>query len=173
MNRLRKRIRIGKYAVPILLLLILGIGTATAAIYVVLTWSMSLTVVANPRVSFYKWATEEKVNTFAESFNIFPDVKTIQDNATHGIYSLTAGTGSMRIVSDIATDPDIDEVYIKVFNTTDTILEITYSSNTNDFVSLPTAEDHKYTIHIEVTGASGATTDNTPSVDLEIKVESP
>jgi hypothetical protein len=76
--------------------------------------------------------------------------------------------------TDIDSDPDIDEVYIKVFEAGQSpICEITYGDDGNDFVSLPTEADKYYTIYIEVDGASGATAGHTPSVDLEIKVESP
>jgi len=174
MSRLRKRVRIGKYAIPALLLAILAIGTVAATVYVILTWTMTLPVVAFPRANFYEWSTTTRINTFDESFNIFPDVTTIQDNATHGIYSTDPGDCSMRIES-ITTPANIAEVYIKVFNSTHTILEITYTTDGNAWMPFTTATATEateiYTIWIEVTGATGAS--GSSGVDLEMRVETP
>lgn len=175
MSRLMgKRVRIGKYAIPALLLISLAVGTVAAAVYVVLTWTMSLTVVANPRVHFWKWSPPGSANTFTESFNIFPNIKTIQDNATYGINSVTAGACGMRIF-DITTPANIESVYIKVFNSTATILEKTWTgspiSTPTAYESFTTATGNKYTIWLEVTGTSGAS--GSSVVTFDMKVESP
>jgi predicted membrane GTPase involved in stress response len=162
-------VRIGKYAIPVLLLATLAIGTIAATIFVVLTYTMSLTVVPFPAVNFVKWSTGARENTFTESFNIFPDVKTIQDNATYGIVSTAAKDCSMQI-SSITTPGNIAEVYMKVFNSTDTIVEITYSTDGNDWMPFTTASAN-YTIWMEVTGAGGAS--GSSAVDLNMRVENP
>lgn len=166
---LRKRVRIGKYAVPVLLLLVLAVGTVAATVYVVLTWTMTLTVVDYPRANFYEWSGATRTNTFDEAFNIFPDVKTIQDNATHGVYSTSPGPCSMHIAS-MVNDTNIAEVYVKVFNSSDTILEIWWTTNSTSWVPFTTATDI-YTIWLEVTGAAGAS--GSSRVDLEMRVETP
>lgn len=174
MNRLMgKRLRIGKYAIPIALLLTIAVGTVAATVYVILTWTMSLTVYPNPRVHFVKWTDESPANTFTESFSIFPLVKTIQDNATYGLNSTDAGLCNMTI-SGITTPDNIETVYMKVFNDTETILEITWNhgeSLPQSYTDFQTAKATIYTIWIEVTGRTGASGSSAVTVDM--RVESP
>ena len=176
-----KRVRIGKYAVPALLLLVLGVGTVVATVYVILTWTMTLPVVEYPRVNFYKWEDPGKgrTNTFDESFSIFPNVTTIQDNATYGIYSVDVGNCSLRI-SGIENATNIKEVYIAVFNATDypdtPMIEITWTGGEfpTSWQSMNTTAETYYTIWMEVTGPSTLPTLPTGAkVTVQMKVESP
>jgi len=170
MSRLGKRVRIGKYAIPVLLLLTLAVGTVAAAYYVILTWTTSLTVAANPKVHFIKWQDGSSQNTFSESFTIFPLLKTVMENASHGIKSVTGGTSSIQI-SSIGTPTNIASIHIKIYNSTVAIYEKTWSSPPtppSGFESFTTATGKNYAIWLDVTGASGAT--GSSSIAFELKV---
>jgi hypothetical protein len=170
-----KRVRIGKYAIPALLLVALTVGTVAAAIYVILQFTVTVTVEEFPRVNFYNWGTGDRTNTFSESFNIFPNVTTIQENATHGIYSETAGTCYLRI-SSISNTTNLERVNVTVYNGGQ-LKSIVW----NYGESLPqswgtgftTAATTYYTIWMEVTGASVAYPGKATDITVEMKVESP
>ena len=170
MSRLmHKSVRIGKYTIPALLLLALVTGTVAATVYVVLTFNASLTVQANPRVCFYNWTSAAKVNTFTESFNIFPSVTTINTNASCGIYSATAGTSYLRI-SSITYDGNIQKVNMTVdgvsvvWNYGETLPQPSWQT-------FATSDDTYYTIRIEVEAKSGAS--GSSDITFEMKVENP
>jgi hypothetical protein len=171
MSRLMHRsVRIGKYTIPALLLLALVTGTVAATVYVVLTFNASLTVQANPRVSFYNWTAAAKVNTFTESFNIFPSVTTINTNASCGIYSLTAGTSYLRI-SSISTPGNIQEVNMTIVGTAVQVLWTSGGGLPTSWQTFSTSADTYYTIWIEVEAKAGAT--GSSDITFEMKVENP
>jgi len=169
-----KRVRIGKYAVPALLLLALTVGTAAAAVYVILQFTTTVTVKANPAVCFYEWATVTKKNSFSETFNIFPSVKTVDDNATHGIYNWqTSGRVAYLRIFSITNSGNVQRVYMKVVGTT---VEITWNSGDalpTSWTSFTAAAGTKYTIWIEVTATSTATVDTSSVITFDMKVENP
>jgi hypothetical protein len=166
---MHKSVRIGKYTIPALLLVALVTGTVAATVYVVLTFNASVTVQDNPRVCFYNWTATDKVNTFTESFNIFPSVKTVNDNASCGIYSATAGTSKLRI-SAITSSGNIDKVNMTVVGEA---VEVVWTGGSlpTTWQTLTTSDDTYYTIRIEVTADSGAS--GSSGITFEMKVENP
>lgn len=172
-----KRVRIGKYAVPALLLLTVIIGSVAAVAYVVLRFTVTSTVQANPKVCFYEWATATKKNNFNYAFNIFPALKTIEENATHGIYSwdTVSHTCYLRI-SGITNSANIQTAYIKVYKDAVTVVAITWNSGDplpQTWISFTASANTKYTIWIEVTATSGATVGQSSVITVEMKVENP
>jgi len=158
-----------------LLISSLLIATVSAAAYVTLQWTSTGTVVANPKVCFIKWSDGSKQNTFDYAVNIFPSVKTIDENITYGICSwdVSAHTVSMCITSitNQATNIQSITTYVKLSGTTKATL--TYTSGD----SLPTAEQSfsadpgNYTIWTEITAKSGAT--GSSVITYQLKVQSP
>jgi len=173
-NLMRKPVRIGKYTIPALLLLSLIIGTVSATVYVVLQFTASVTVQANPKVSFYQWATKTKKNTFTETFNIFPSIKTIDDNATHGIFcDDTASHICYLRINGMTNSANIQTVYVKLVGTA---VEITWNSGgtlPTSWVQFTAAAGAKYTILVEVTATSGATVGQASAITFDMKVENP
>lgn len=171
MSRLiHKSARIGKYTIPALLLVALVTGTVAAVVYVVLTFDASLSVQANPRVRFYNWTSAAHVNTFTESFNIFPSVTTINTNASCGIYSATAGTSYLRISSITNSAQNIQDVNMTIVGTA---VQVLWSGGglPTSWQTFSTSADTYYTIWIEVEAKAGAT--GTSDITFELKVENP
>jgi len=180
---LRKRkIYIGKRAIPLLtllaLMLTISVTSVSAVAYVVLNWTTTATVVANPKVCFIKWQDGSKANTFSYSVNVFPNVVTIDENITYGLQNWDGSAHDVyfRLASENTNTTDIGWLYYKVynggtlfsknetnFNAPDTAFSITYSALANT----------KYTIWISIGCASGATVGHTPSFTFEVKVENP
>jgi len=164
-------VRIGKYAVPILLLATLAIGTVAAVAYVVLTWSISMTVAANPRVHFWDGTA---ANTMALSMNIFPDIRTIdEDNDVWDLRSVTAGAVYIRVESMNTTA--INELRIRAFNGTGDLFDLTWNSADSAGVfqgPYVTSASNDYDLWIEVEATSVAT--KTPeTITVQLKVEEP
>ena len=64
------------------------IATASAVAYVTLQWTTTATVAANPKVCFFAWsAPTTKLNTFDYGVYIFPSIKTVDENITHGVWN--------------------------------------------------------------------------------------
>jgi len=172
MSRLKgKRVRIGKYTIPALLLISLAIGTVAAVAYVILTYTMTATVVANPKVSFIKWSNGTKANTFAYSVNIFPSIKTVDENTTYGIWNSDSAIHStgLRVSAITNQAANIGSFLVKVSNAT-TVWSITTVGSSFTTVALSPG---KYTIWIEVTGAAGATPGASSVFTVDMKVENP
>lgn len=173
-----KHVRIGKYSVPALILLAIAVGSVAAVAYAVLQFTLSATVVANPKVCFIKWADGTKANTFSQSFNIFPSIKTIDENASYGIWSwdtVATHVASLRI-SGITNSANVQTVYLKVYNSTATVVTITWNSGDalpTSWTSFTAAINTKYTIWFEVTATSGATVGQTSVITVDMKVENP
>ena len=167
---LRKRVRIGKYAVPVLLLLTIAIGTVAAAAYVVLTWTISLTVASHPRVAF--WDGGSVQNSLTLSMNIFPEIRTIDEDLT-GWDIRSNATGDVYIRVPTLDTNDIDELVITAYNATDNLFDLTYTDVDNDWTgpfTTPTAAED-YDLRIEVLAADTAT--DPAQIIIEMKVESP
>jgi len=172
-SRLRsKRVRIGKYTLPALLLVSLAVGTVAAAAYVVLTWYMSLTVLASPRVHF--WDGSSAANTMTITMNIFPDVRTIDEDAAWNIRS--NGTGNIYIRVSAMDTADVAEVRIKAYVGATTLFDQAWSTSTTDWsgpyaTTGSVASPAIYDLWIEVLGAGTAF--GTTSITVDLKVESP
>jgi len=169
MSRLMgKRVRIGKYFVPALLLISLAVGTVAAVAYVVLTWTISLTVAPNPRVHF--WDGSTAANTMTITMGIFPSIRTIDEDAAWDIRSVTAGNIYIR-VSTMDTS-DVTQVKIKAYNATATLFDVDWSTSTTTWSGpFLTATGKDYNLWIEVQAASSPT--GPASISVDLKVESP
>jgi len=178
MNRLKgKPIRIGKYSASALLLVALTIASVAAVAYVIMQWTTTATVAANPKVSFIKWADSTKANSFNYAVNIFPSIKTIDENITYGIWNwdTAAHTTSLRI-SGITNSGNIATVTIYVKLSSTTVATVTWSTGDSlptTFVDFSAAASTKYTIWAEVTATSGAVVGQTSVITVDMKVENP
>lgn len=162
-----------------LLLALAIVGTVAAAPYVVLQWQANFTVADNPKVSFFVWSTSAKENTMTYTANIFPNVKTVEENHTRGIWNWDTADHTIyfRLASENTNSTDIAWLYYKVYNATATL----YSKNETDFNSPSTSwssavtipDGAKYAIWIECKAGASAGTGHTPSVTFELKVENP
>jgi len=177
MNPLARRVSIARYSVPLVLFILMLVSTAAAAAYIVYQFNINATVEEYPKVTFWKWDTSEKKNTFEYSVNIFPSIRTIDENITYGIYcdDTSAHTCSLRI-SSLTSASNIAAIKIVIYNSTATIL----TKEWTDFSSLPTAWEEfvvaagkKYSIHIEIEASSGATVGQTSTFTFEMKIEEP
>jgi len=178
MRRLtRKSLRVGKYSVPTLALLAVIVGSVAAAAYVVLSFTATLTVAANPKVAFVEWATSAKKNTFDYAVNIFPSVKTVDENSTYGVWNwdTAAHTAYLRIVG-ITNSANIQRVYLKVHDGVSTVVSVEWLSGQalpQAWTMFTAAASKKYAVWVEVTGASGAAVGSSSVVSVEMKVEAP
>jgi hypothetical protein len=172
MSGLHKKVRIGKYAVPVLLLATLAIGTVSAVAYVVLTWTQTATVVSNPKVSFFTWVGGAKANILSYSVNIFPSIKTVDENLTSGIenWDTVAHRTGLRVTSIGNQAQNVASFLVKVSNAT-TVWSIATVDPVNYAYTMLTPG--KYTIWIEITGAAGAVPASTSAFIIDMKVENP
>ena len=162
----------------VLLITSLLIATVSATAYVTLQWTMTATVAANPKVCFFAWsAPTTKLNTFDYAVYIFPSIKTIDENITHGVWNWDTElhVTSMRWYS-LTTPANIANLNVTVYNSTTTI----YTQYWSSVPTLPTGfvefspspmADGKYTIWIEITATSGAS--GSSVFTFEMKVENP
>ena len=162
----------------VLLITSLLIATVSATAYVTLQWTNTATVAANPKVCFFAWsAPTTKLNTFDYAVNIFPSVKTIDENITHGVWNwdTTSHVTSMRWYS-LTNSGNIASLNVTVYNSTTTI----YTQYWTSVPTLPTGfvqfspspmADGKYAIRIEITATSGAS--GSSVFTFEMKVENP
>jgi len=164
-------VRIGKYAIPALLLITLAIGTVAAAAYVILTFTMTLPIAEHPRVYFWNEGTTTEANTFILSMDIFPNVTTIDENATWNIRSTGAGKIFIRVS---AMDSEVDKLNITAYDGATTLFAIEWTGGTTDWgTGYDTGSGTTdFDLWIEVTGASGISS-GTASVTVELKVEEP
>lgn len=178
MNFLKSRkVQISKYSIPLLALIAAGMTVVLALVYVILQFTSTVTVVANPKVSFYNWSTEAKANTFSYDFDIFPSVRTIDENITYGVFcdDTSAHTCYIRVQS-LTNAGNIDYLNCTIYNSTSTILSQKWTGT--DISSLPTpwetftaAAGCKYAIWWEVNATSTASGSST--FTMEMKVENP
>jgi len=163
-----------------LLITSLLIATVSAAAYVTLQWTTTVTVAANPKVCFFAWsAPTTKLNTFDYAVNIFPSVKTVDENITHGVWNWDTASHvtSMRWYS-LTNSSNIASLNVTVYNSTTTI----YSQYWSSVPTLPTGfvqfspspmANGKYAIWMEITATSGATLGQQSVFTFEMKVENP
>ena len=175
--------KISRKSLKLIALLIssLLIGTVSATAYVRLQWTATTTVAGNPKVCFVLWtAPTTKLNTFDYSVNIFPSVKTIDENITHGIWNWDSSSHSvsMRIYSISNQTGNIQSVttYVKTVDGVTTKITVSFT----DGESLPktyqtfTADASTYyLIWVEVTAKSGAGPGMTSTITYDMKVENP
>lgn len=163
-----KKIRIGRYTIPALLLVAIIVGSVAATAYVVLQWTTTATVKANPDICFTKWADKSKANTFDYAVDIFPYIITIDENITYAVsnYAASAKGCSMRL-ANITTPANIAWVNCTVIGY--------YSINTTtttDFVAfspdLPAYRNA--TIYLSIKCASGATGSSVLTFELKESV---
>lgn len=181
-----RRIGIGKKRTASLLTVLLAVlcisvvGVSAAA-YVVLQWTTNATVVANPQVCFFQQGTSTKANTFSYSVNIFPSIKTVDDNITYGLWNWHASQTRdvyFRLASSNTNSSDVS--WIKYYVYLSDPASSLYSKNITDFtnfdwdVSATTvAANTKYAIKVEIKAPTGATVGHTPSWTFEVKVVNP
>lgn len=165
-----KRVRIGKYAVPALLLLAITVGTVAAVAYVVLTWTISMTVADNPRVHF--WDGTTAANTMTIYMDIFPSIKTVETDAVWDIRS--DDTGDIYIRVSAMDTSDVTEVTIIAYVTdpASPLFDETWTASTTTWSGpYTTAATTDYNLWIEVTAAGTAT--DPASITVDLKVENP
>jgi hypothetical protein len=160
-----------------LLITSLLIATASAVAYVTLTWTTTATVVANPAVCFVDWSDgTTKANTFTYTVNIFPNIKTVDENITYGIWNnVTSSRNVYLCMPTVGNSSDITSVYLKIYNATSTIFTYTWVTfpNSTWTSSITTAANTKYSIWTEIQCASGATVSDIVAITYEMKVENP
>jgi hypothetical protein len=163
----------------ILLMSSLLIATASAVAYVTLQWTTTATKQDYPKVCFVQWsAPTTKLNTFDYAVNIFPSVKTVDENITHGIWNWDSSSHSvsMRIssITNQATNIQSITTYVKTMDGVTTKITVSFT----DGGSLPTTYQTftadaitYYLIWTEITAKSGATESSV--ITYELKVENP
>jgi hypothetical protein len=162
----------------VLLMSSLLIGSASALAYVTLQWTTTATVAANPKASFIKWADGTKANTFAYTVNIFPNVKTVDENITYGIWNDDGSTRTVyfRLASENTNSTDVTSLNYTVYNGGQlyTKLESNFDSPSLAWsTGVTLGANTKYTVWIEIQCASGAGVGHTPQFTFEMKVENP
>jgi len=158
-----------------LLIASLLIATVSAAAYVTLQWTTTTSVVANPKVCFIKWSDSSKVNSFDYAVNIFPSIRTIDENITYGITDWDAGTQTvyMRIFS-ITTNTNIANVTTLVKDGGTTIITVSWvtaGTLPTTWQSFSAVGAKNYTIWTEILATSGAT--GSSVITYELKVANP
>lgn len=180
MNLRDKKIRIrGHQISALLLILIVAISASSSAVfalaYVVLNWTTTATVVANPKTCFYQWSGATKSNTFSYSVNIFPSVTTIDANITYGIQNWDTVTHTVSICWQSLTTPgNIASLGLKVYNGT----AVLYNQYWSSMPSFPTAwvqlnpspaAGKIYTIYMNITGTASPTGSSTFTFDMQVQ----
>jgi len=161
----------------ILLISSLLIATVSAIAYVALPWTTTTTVGTYPRICFIKWSDGSQQNTFDYNVSIFPSIKTIDENITHGIWNwdTVSHVAYMRWYS-LTNSTNIANLNVTVYNSTTTI----YSQYWSTVPSFPTGwiqfdpspmAGGRYTIWIEITATAGASVGSL--FTFEMKVENP
>jgi Zn-dependent metalloprotease len=156
----------------------LVIATASAVAYVTLQWTTAATVEGNPKACFIKWADGTKANTFTYNVNIFPNVKTVDENITYGIWNNDTSTRTVyfRLASENTNSTDVTSLNYTVYNGGQlyTYLENDFDNPSLDWSSgVQLAANTKYTIWMEIQCANTAGIGHTPQFTFEMKVENP
>jgi len=172
-----RKIRVKGYSISALLLIILAAsaGIVFAVAYVALEMTSTATVQANPKVCFIKWSDSSKQNSFDYAVNIFPSVKTVDENITYGVWNWDTSTHAVNMrINSISTSSNIANVTTVVKNGATTVITVSWVTSG----SLPTtwqpftaSASTKYTIWTEITATSGASGSST--ITYELKVENP
>jgi len=177
MNFRDRKIRVKGYSISALLLtvLIAAAGIVLAVAYVTLEFTSTASVQANPNVCFVKWSDNSKQNTFDYAVNIFPSVKTVDENITHGIWNWDTSTHAVNIrIKSITTSSNIANVTTVVKNGTATVVTaswVTAGGLPTTWQPFTALASTKYTLWTEITATSGASGSST--ITYELKVENP
>ena len=172
-----RKIQVKGYSISALLLMILvaSAGMVFAVAYVTLEMTSTATVTANPKVCFVQWSDNSKQNTFDYAVDIFPSVKTVDENITHGIWNWDTASHSVNMrIKSISTSDNIANVTTVVKNATETVITVSWvtagglPTTWQPFTALAST---KYTIWTEITATSGASGSST--ITYELKVENP
>jgi hypothetical protein len=161
-----------------LLISSLLIATASAVAYVTLNWTTAATVAANPKACFIRWADGTKANIFTYSVNIFPNVKTVDENITYGIWNDDPSTRTVyfRLASENTNITDLTSLNFTVHNGGQlyTKLESNFDNPSLAWsTGVTLAANTKYTIWIEIQCPNGAGVGHAPQFTFEMKEENP
>lgn len=152
------------------------VGIAYAAAYSILQFTITATVEPYPAVTFFQWSTSTKYNTFDYAVTIFPSLRTIDENITHGVWDWESGTHTCYIrVESLTNTGNIDYLNCTIYNSTTTLV----TEKWTDFSSLPTSwstsftteYNFKYAIWIEINATSTAS--GSSVFTMNMKVENP
>ena len=165
---LNKKVRIRNHSIPVLLLVIsILVSTALAVAYVTLQFTITANTQSYPKVSFLQWSNSGKANTFSYSLNIFAGVKTIDENATYGIFNDDSDPHQCNLtITSLSNPANIAKLRIKIYDGTAPILNYEWTQFPTTLVSFTTAANTKYSIWIEVTGAASLSGSSTFSIEL-------
>lgn len=174
----KRKIKLGSLTISLLLLVaIASTGIVLAVAYVILQWTATATVVANPSVCFVKWEDNTKHNTFSYAVNIFPSVKTLDENITYGVWNWDTEQHTAYIRWNSLTNPEnIAALNLTIYNATATIYSQYWSSVPTfptSWSSFNTAPNTKYTIIIIMEATASATVSSSSAFTFEMMVEEP
>jgi len=117
---------------------------------------------AKATVSFFEWKTGARTTEVDVGLIVFPeyDMAYTELNTTYGLQNWGNRPRSSLIrISQITMSNVIKSIYVKIYDQTTTIAEITWIAGTapsTDWVRLNLAPSIQYSIMIEVTGTMGA-----------------
>jgi len=175
MNPLGRKVKIAHYHVPLILLLLIVIGTVAAIAYTVYQFNINITVQDHPKVTFWNLSTGQKENTFTYSVTIFPNIKTIDENITHGIFCNDSSDHTCYLrISNVQNPGNIAKLNITIYDSSGTVFTkewTVFSSLPTDWEPFTAGANKKYFIWIEITGALSAS--GTSAITIDMKVESP
>jgi len=152
------------------------IATVSATAYVTLQWTTTTTIEANPNVSFVDWSNGNKANTFTYSVNIFPSIKTVDQNISYGIWNSHGSDESchMKLATTNTNDTDITSINVTIWTTGSTAFTHKWTDLTdNTWYDFTASANTKYAIWIEIECSSGAVVGHTPQFTFEMKVDNP
>lgn len=160
--------------VTVIQLLVLSASSAVlAATLLYYDWTMNLTA-SVPDVRFYRWSDGTQTNTLTLPFNLYAEVWTVDDNATHGISNNAASDKTVYLWVESCSDPTkIANYTVQILDQTGSILTTwttTDFSNTGESnaVSWTAKANGIDTIKVMVKGAS---TVSTLSIELRLKTD--
>jgi len=180
--------KIRKSTVLIILAVLVFVGTVAAVPYIVLTWTSTYTVKKNAKVAFYYWRTGTGglngtcANSFTYGANVFPGLKTRDDNASEGLYCNDTANHQVafQVGSTTASLADIVWFYYNVTTNIHSSTAPLYSQNFSvkspsySWGSAVTAlANTKYLIQVYVQCNSTATVGDTPSFTVNVQVYNP
>ena len=158
-----------------MLALVIILGIALAAVYIALHFNILMNPQQYPKVTFWKWSTSEKKNTFDYSVNIFAGIKTVDENITHGIFNDDSAQHQCYLrIKSLSNSASIAKLKITIYNSTNTIL----TKEWTEFGTLPTswenfttAANAKYAIWIEITATVSPS--GSSAFEIEVKEDNP
>ncbi|UCE29795.1 MAG: hypothetical protein JSV85_03530 [Candidatus Bathyarchaeota archaeon] len=160
--------------IALVLILLSLVGVAYAAAYTILQYTITATVEANPAVTFFQWSTGTKYNTFDYGITIFPSLRTIDENITHGVWDWESGTHTCYIrVESLTNTANIDYLNCTIYNSTTQLV----TQKWTDFSTLPTSwspsfttmYNFTYTMWIEINATSSASGSSVFTMNMEVE----